>query len=218
MTIPTYLPCMIELQINNTFYLPSSWDEVSLQQYIDILNARLDKLNSNILKMIKALAILANDQRLEQEVRMLDQSDLNTLLTTFSWINETPDYNALPPIDTLVIDGVTFRIKKDFNTLCVDEVVMIEELMQTDNFDLHHFEIAFGVLFRKLDDQGNEEALTLDLLLSTIMQFKNKVMLKDVFAVLAFFLIGDKGHSSKTSAYYTQNQNKVKMNMQLKKK
>lgn len=209
---------MIELTINNTFELPESWDEVTLEQYVNILNANLDKYKSNILKHIKCLAILAGDPKLEDEVKQIDTTDLNTLLTTFSWINTTPDYNALPSKDTLVVDGVTFKIKKDFNTLNVDEVVTIEEVTQSEQFDLHHFEIAFAVLFRKLDDQGQEQELTVDLLLNTILQFRGKVMLKDVFAVLAFFLSGDNRQSSKTSASYLPNQKKVKMNLQQKKK
>ena len=209
---------MIEIQIANTYTLPASWDEVTLEQYVDILNANLDKLTSNILKHIKCLSILAGSPLFEAEVKQLSVEDLNLLLQTFNWLNVTPNYESLPPVDTLVVDGVTFKIKKDFNKLSVDEVILVEELTASDQFDLHHFEIGFGMLFRKLDDQGNEQELNLDLLLNTILQFRGKVYLKDVFAVLAFFLLGDKKQSSQTSASYSQNQMKLKMNTPQKKK
>lgn len=209
---------MIEIEIANTYTLPTSWDEVTLEQYVNILNANLDKVTSNILKHIKCLAILAGSPLLEAEIKQLDVDDLNTLLSTFAWINTAPEYESLPPVDTLEVDGVVFKIKKDFNKLNVDEVIIVEELTQAEQFDLHHFEIAFGMLFRKLDDQGNEQELTVDLLLNTILQFRNKVMLKDVFAVLAFFLSGDTRPSSQTSASCLPSQKKLKMNTQLKKK
>lgn len=209
---------MIELTIINDYTLPESWDEVTLEKYVNILNANLDKLTSNILKHIKCLAILAGDPALETEIRQLGQEDLNTLLSTFAWINQTPDYEALPAIDTLTVDGVVFKIKKDFNNLTANEVIIVEELMQASNFDLHHFEIGFGMLFRKLDDQGQEQELNVDLLLNTILQFRGKVYLKEVFAVLAFFLLGDTRQSSQTSASCLPNQTKLKMSLQQKKK
>ena len=143
---------------------------------------------------------------------------MNEILLAYAWVDTTPDFANLPEQTTLEVDGVIFRIKNDYDKLSTDEIIYIEELIQDTRIDAHHFEIAFGVLFRKIDEQGNEVDLTLDGLFEQIKSFRSKVYLKDVFGVLSFFLSGDKEQYLKTSLSYSTNHTaKAKTKMKLNK-
>ena len=213
-----YLGSMIELKLNDrTYDLPESWDEVTLGQYVDILNARLDKMVSTINARIKCIALMSSDpKQLESDIKHLDTFDLNDLLVAFDWMNVDPDYSKLAMLDTLVVDGRTFKIKKDFNKLSVNEMIIIEELNQNERIDAHHFEIAFGVLFREVDDEGKEKDITVDGLFQQIKDFRDKVYLKDVFGVLAFFLNGGTEPYSQTLQSSSTHQMKMTLTKKVK--
>jgi hypothetical protein len=108
---------LIELKLNERIYdLPQSWDEITLGQYVDVLNARLDKLVSSINAKIKCIALMSHNlSQLEQDNRHLDAIDLNNPLVEFNWMSIDPDYTNLPMQDTLTVDGKVFKIKKDYN-------------------------------------------------------------------------------------------------------
>lgn len=208
---------MIELQLNEKFVtLPESWDEVTLEQYVNILNARLDKMLSRVKVKLKTISIFANDDSIYQMLMHLESEDLNDLLANFAWIDIDPDYAKIDEQTEMNINGKRFRIKSNYNKLEANEVIAIEELTQNEKVDLHHFEIAFGVLFRELDEYGVEKELTLESLFEQIKEFRSQVYLKDVFGVLAFFLFGDKESFSKTSKSCSTHQAK-KVKMTLKK-
>jgi len=190
---------MINIKIENREYsLPENWEEVKLSQLINVTNISKDKLNSDILTMIKTLTVLSDDERFEDDVKSLDYQDVEILFKEFDWIGVEPDITQIPKKEILEIDGQRFKIKKDYDKLSINEVVIIEELMKSSRLDLNHIEVTFGVLFRKLDADGKELPLTIDLVLETILNFRDKVYLKDIYAVISFFGYGE-ASGSKTS-------------------
>lgn len=190
---------MITITIENKSYtLPEEWAEVKLSQLIEVTNVTKDKYNSDILTMIKTLSVLANDSTFAEDVRKLDYQDVEILFKEFEWVGKEPDLKDYPVKETIEVDGQRFKLKKDYDKLTVNEVVIIEELMKSKKFDLNHLEVAFGILFRKLDADGKELEASLDLVLETILKFRDKVYLADIYAVLSFFGNGE-ASGSKTS-------------------
>ena len=210
---------MIKLTINKEiFELPESWDELKFSKYIDLLNINLDKYNSNTLSMIKSIAAIADKKGLEERLKEMSFDDLSKVFEAFKWMNEEPNYLKYKGNKIIEVDGSRYVIKADYDSLTANEIIMIEEINSSGKFDLHFMEIAFGVLLRKLDENGKEIELTVDTLLDNIINLRDKMYLKDVFPLVNFFLSGEKKSSTKTSKCSSPSLKIQKMSTQSKKK
>ena len=210
---------MIKITLEDiTYELAESWDELTFLKYIDILNLGLDKMNSPTLSMIKSIASLTDNSKVfEETARRLSNDNLNALFKAFEWLNVMPDYKKYDK-DTLEVNGITYRLKKHYHKLTANEVIMGEELNATSKYDLHFMEVAFGMLLRELDKDGNEIDLTLDSLLNTILTLRDKVMLRDVLPLINFTIGGDITSSSNASPSSLPTLKIQKGNTQSKKK
>lgn len=186
---------MITIEVNKKDYtFPECWDEVKFSQLIDIENINKDERESSIGRIMKILDILAEDSGLSVVLGDEDIDDVQNIFALFGWINDEASFSDVPAKEFIEIDGEKFKIKKNHDSLTINEVILIEEMVKA-KVDYHHYELAFGVIFRKIDENGKELPLSLDLFYETINKFRDKVYLRDIYPVINFFLLG--GESGK---------------------
>lgn len=193
---------MIELKIKkNTFKIINGWDEMTFSHYIQMMDIYKDSF-STIDTTINLIGILSDNK--EKFVKVMNNEsmkDFNALVEHFSWINEKEvekisNLKGTEDNKIITIDGSDYRVKTDFENLTINEGTTVEMILQ-HNKNLNPLEVAFGVLFRKLDEDGNEEKFSNKIFEETILKLSDKVKLLDVIKHINFFLSGEKSSSKK---------------------
>ena len=189
---------MIQLEIDGKVYeLAESWSEITFQQYIDIINIAKEEINE-LEKAVKIVAFISNDpEACEQDLLKLGREDFEELAKWFEWTSKSID-ESKENKETVEIDGKKYKIKKDYNKLTLGEMISVETLI-SNNKNLDPFEIAFGVLLRELDENGNEKEFNEDVFLHVVKELKSRVMLLDVYNHISFFLSGVQTSTTETS-------------------
>lgn len=190
---------MIELKIEEkTFTVPSCWEDLSFRQYLDILNVIDDKHLSTIETFMKKLCVISKHPELEEEINKLSFQDFTAIREAFAWMNKDPEPKKEIQ-EFFLIDGEKWSMKKDYDQLSTGEAVSAEILFKDKKVDLRDHEIAFGVLFRKVKEDGSLEDFDAEKIGKFINDYSHKVPLIDVFSVVSFFLSGGSNSCSKTS-------------------
>lgn len=193
---------MIEISIENkSIQMYTDWSEITFGTYIDIININKDKF-SDMEKGVRILAALSlnnKEEALEMLFKLTPQQ-FEELSEYFTWLKEDfqtyIDNYKFEEKESFEIDGQNYVIKKDFDKLNMGEMVSLEVYLQ--NFkNLDPFEIAFGLLFRKVGPDGSFKEFDEVDFLETIHALKDKVKLVDVFKYISFFLGGGKSSTTK---------------------
>lgn len=111
----------------DTILIKTSWDEVNLDEFIQISNIDHDKelRNSNLLRSIKQIAVLSN--KTEKELLTYSNEMFAPLLQKIGFIfNETPKDLSKKPFD---VNGVKYMFVEEFNNLSTGEMVSVEQLL-----------------------------------------------------------------------------------------
>jgi len=200
---------MLNLKIENKeFLFPSGWDEVTLKNYIDILNSAEDKNSSSIEVFIKTLSLLCNNPEFSKIAININVDDFKKIQDSFKWMNVEPKTSKVP-VTSFKIDDEEWTIKKDFTKLTVGESISIETMLKDKQaFDLTPTEIAFGVLFRRILPDGNIEPFNPDNINLIINEKSKFIMITDVYDIISFFLLGEKKPSNNSVEFSTS---KIKM-------
>ena len=213
---------MLRLKLDTQeFTFPSAWEEVTFRQFIDIINIKQDTFNSQIDGFVKVIGTLSDTSAVEA-VRKLSITDFYTLRTYFEWLNTDPKESDSQKKKkaTFKIGDETWTIKDNFQNLTVGEAVSLEILLQDKALDLNPMEIAFGILFRRLDPvTGSPITFNGDDLNKIIKEHSKKIFITDVFSIISFFLRGDKTSTTKlTQVCLSPNQKKANTQPKKKKK
>jgi len=125
--------------------LPNSWEQVTVNQFLDIKNIEVD--NSNILFNINLLSILNNTLVSDKIWSELYITELSKLINTINWINTPPTSTYKKEINGLMI--------KDFYSLTLGEYIDIDYLISEDCFE--NLPKVCAILYRnyKHDEFGN---------------------------------------------------------------
>lgn len=194
---------MINLEIEGKeFQLASDWSEITFGQYIDIINVNKDNSLNDLAKAVRIVAHISNKpEECESSLLELSKDDFESLAKEFEWTNKEITAIASEK-ETLEIDGKTYKIKKDYNRLTLGEMISVEELI-SHNKNLDAFEVAFGVLLREVDENGNEKGFDGDVFNFVVTKLQSKVMLLDVYNYITFFLRGVQKSTTKTTKGYS---------------
>lgn len=205
---------MIEIKFENkTFTLPVGWDEVTFKQFIGIITVQQDELNSELETFVKILTALSGDKTLTAYLNQMSIDDFNSLREYFNWLSDEFDSKKYKSKNKFFdIDGEKWKIKEDFNKLSVGEMVSLELMIKDNKLDLNPYEIAFGILFRKVDENGKELPFNADEMINIILNHSEKIYVTDVISQLDFFLDGGKISTTKNSQVSFQVLEKKKAN------
>jgi hypothetical protein len=206
---------------DRTYELPESWDDIKFDRYINVLKVieKQPEFGSMTLKVIDQIIAISKEQPgLKEDIMNLSYQDLSTLLGEYIWLTEQPDYKKYSKNQVVEVEGKKYLLKQEYGKLTANEMIMLEELIGSQKFDLHHLEIAFGILVRPLDEEGNEVDLNIEVFKETINTLRDKFYLKDIFPIVGFFLDGGKASTTNNSKSSLSSLTITKGNMQLKKK
>lgn len=191
---------MIQLKIQGEeFRIKSSWEEISFREFINILYINNDNSYNNISKLIKTIVEITDRKDVERYLFGLSIEDFGKLKSAFEWLSV--DVNSIKgkSKDFFTVDGQKYKIKSDYSKLSVGEMISLETFLKDRNIDAHPFEIAFAILFRKLDENGNETEFNEKDFLEILTNLLDKVMTVEVIEHVNFFLLGDKDSITKSS-------------------
>lgn len=189
---------MITLELDgNEYKIANAYDELSLGQYIDIvkLGESKDKFKYNE-SDIKIIATLSDKPKeLEKALWTLNIDEFNELTPHFEWVGDTKvidELKQLTPLDKIIVNGKPYGIISNHNKMTMGEMVSLETLMAEEHSDLHRLHIAFGILIRPIDDKGNLVEFTQEAF-DEVIDNRYNILMKDVYAAIAFFLSGETG-------------------------
>mgnify|MGYP003552032036 FL=1 len=157
---------MIKLQINDKeFNIVNSYEELTLGQYIDIINVSESKVSNSIDNDIKIISALSNNkEELNSILWDFNTEEFDELKEEFKWVEDNADvlngFKSLEPKESLEIEGKKYGIISKYNKMSMGEIVSFESLMKSASSDFHRLEIAFGILLRPLDSNNNVVSFT----------------------------------------------------------
>lgn len=198
---------MVEVNIeveglNKTYNIPTSWDEVSVRQFNQLY--RFKNENSNELLGVVNLISAISDIDISILLQM-DIDDFKSLTSQVSFITtEVPKVE----VDYLQVGEDKYYLYTDFNKLTTGEVITLETILESSNFDIHKVMTDLLCLFlRKKDSEGRFEKFTTDMLKRKDMFLELPV--SQVYHVFGFFLAG-RNSSKNNTKDSTRNNSHIK--------
>ena len=178
---------MIDLKIEvddevMEFTVPESWADVTVGQYVDSVNLNREGL-SDIDLMIEMLSIFSNVDREISE--MMDYESFNKLVMTFQFL-EKEITNVVK--DFVELDGETYFLKKDFESLTMGELISIEAIIAKYEDLTKAMPELLCIFLRKKTKKGKLEKFKTSMMGRAEM-FK-KVSIEEVHQIFFYFSDG----------------------------
>ncbi len=183
------------------FKIVNSYDELSLGQYTDIIKLSESKIKlDGVAADIEMIALLSdNPTELKDYLWNIPQEDFNELTSYFDWVADNTildSYKNLKPKESVMINDKEFGVIINFNKITLNEKVTLETIL-ADTSDLHKLDVAFATILRPIKD-GKLIPFNMEVF-DEVIKHRYDVKLMDIYATLAFFLIGEKKLTTKTT-------------------
>jgi hypothetical protein len=181
----------IELEGTNTTYnVPENWDEVTVRKFMNVYTHKNPNSNElmGAVNLISALSDIDTDVLLQMDI-----DDFKNLATKISFITqEVPRQD----VDYIELGDDKYYLYTEFNKLTTGEVITIETLLESVQFDVHKIMPDLLCLFlRKKDSEGRYEKFTTEMLKRKDMFLE--LSITKIYHVFGFFSVG--GLSSQNS-------------------
>ena len=199
---------MITLVVDDKeFKIVNSYQELSLGQYVDIINIGESKIKQDAISTDMAVicALCDKPEELKDLLWSFDTDEFDELRSAFDWVRDDIDiletFRQMPPKESIEIEGKKYGIISNHNKLSLGEVVSYETLISQDQSDFHRLEIAFGILLRPIED-GKLAKFTEDIFLEVVKN-KYKINMMDIYSTIGFFLSGAKVSTKATTKRFS---------------
>lgn len=174
----------IEIEgLNKTYNIPTSWDEVSVRQFNQLYRFKNENSNEllGVVNLISAISDIDTSILLQMDI-----DDFKSLTSQVEFVTtEVPKVE----VDYLEVNGDKYYLYTDFNKLTTGEVITLETILESSNFDIHKVMTDLLCLFlRKKDSEGRFEKFTTDMLKRKDMFLELPV--SQIYHVFGFFLGG----------------------------
>ena len=169
--------------VEMTFEIPSEWDDVTVEQFQQLKS--INESQYNLLELnVLYLSILAKIDK--DFVYMMDSESFKKITDVLSFLNTEIQTE---PAENIVVDGVEYWLKKDFNQLTMGESVSFEAILEQNDGDLERcIDKLLCIFLRKRKENGKLEAFKNDFLERSEV-FKT-IKITDVYNLFVFFLNG----------------------------
>jgi hypothetical protein len=177
---------MIEVNIEleegvKTYNFPTSWDEVSVEQFTKIYKAS-DTKYEGILGSVKVMSAISGID--EDILMMMDINDFKTLADQLSFVNTDVPKSDVEYID---VNGEHFYLYSDFNKFTTGEIITLELLLEQGGGNTIPVMLELLCVFlRKKKEDGTFERYNTNFM-NRKEQFKN-IPISQIFHIFAFFL------------------------------
>lgn len=197
---------MIHLKLEGTdevVNLPENWSEVTLKKGLEIARLQEQAIDNDSEFAAKFFATVADDK--DKCLRWIGQMTLSEFSDVCSQILAAMDFNEIPKVDPaefsdkepFIIEGRTYKLIKDFNSMTLDEIKHFETL-KAKYKDQYDKVIAFALLLREMDENGGLKDFTVEAFEYAANNLIDKVVYADVIPQLGFFFLGGKKSSAQT--------------------
>ena len=192
---------VIKLKIDKDlkeYKLPTSWDEVSVKQYTNLMIA-IDKEDSTEIElMVKSLEALADIPG-----GLLTKAPIKMLREAYNQLGELTSTNPNKELSRVVeIDGIEYGFIPDFDELSLGEFVDLDNYLQ-DGFN--NLDKVFAVLYRPVVKRDGIKYTIEDYDLKDIIKrrklFSERMSIDTVYAALVFFCNIGRIHIESTLSY-----------------
>ena len=175
----------IELEGTNHIYnVPENWDEVTVEKFMNVYRHK----NPNNNELLGAVNLISALSDIDTSVLLqMDIDDFKNLASKITFIT-----NEVPRTDTDYIElgDDKYYLYSEFNKLTTGEVITIETLLDSVDFDVHKIMADLLCLFlRKKDSEGKYEKFTTDMLKRKELFLQ--VPITQIYHVFGFFLAGE---------------------------
>lgn len=109
--------------------IPESWEEVTLEQYLQISNI---ETTSSVDRLVRIISTLTNEDY--DDLIKMDRKTFMNISSKFGWVKQ--DIEDIKPVDKFVFNSREFIVKRtDFNELSVGEFISVETLIEENKDD-----------------------------------------------------------------------------------
>lgn len=179
---------MIEVNIeveglNKTYNIPTEWDEITVKQFTQLYRVK-DQTSNELMGVVNLISAISDiDSSL---LLQMDIDDFKNLTSKITFITtEVPRVD----VDYLEVGEDKYYLYTDFNKLTTGEVITIETLLESSEFDIHKVMADLLCLFlRKKDGDGKYEKFSTDMLKRK--EIFLTLPITKIYHVFGFFLDG----------------------------
>ena len=119
---------------------PTSYDEITLQQYQEI-SALEDKYDSDIHRVMAAIRILTKAD--EKQLMQISSKDIPRIEKVLAWLKTPPEKTEVR--DRFTMDGVEYGLVPDMDNLTVGEFADLENQCEEADKNMHEI---LAILYR----------------------------------------------------------------------
>jgi hypothetical protein len=176
------------IEVNNeleeetkTYEFPTSWDEVSVEQFAKIYTAS-DTKYEGILGSVKVMSAISGID--ENILMMMDINDFRNLADQLSFVNQDVPKQD---VDCIEIDGEKYYLYSEFNKFTTGEIITIELLLEQGGGNIFPVMLELLCVFlRKKKEDGSFEKYNTNFMNRKDL-FRN-IPISQIFHIFAFFL------------------------------
>lgn len=180
---------MIEVNIElegttQTYQVPENWDEITVKRFTNVYRYK----NPNNNELLGAVNLISALSDIDSSVLLqMDIDDFKTLANKITFITEEVPRQEK---DSIEINGEQFYLYTEFNKLTTGEVITIETLLESVDFDVHKIMPDLLCLFlRKKYEDGRYEKFTTEMLKRKELFLE--VPITQIYHVFGFFSLGE---------------------------
>lgn len=166
-----------------TFDIPTNWSEVSVKMFMEIVKLDNSLINDleKVMKLLGILTGMSND-----EVEMLPVNEFKKIQEQLDFIKV--DVERLNK-ESVMVDGVEYFVKNNFNELTMGESITIETLLKDVDNPMSILDKMLCIFLRKKKDDGKLETFKTTFLTDRVEMFRS-LPISDVYNILVFFSSG----------------------------
>jgi len=181
----------VEIKSNDQvfkFTLPTSWDEVSVGDFMDIVKVNDNELLSDFTRDIQVIHIVSGIS--EEIINDMDyDSEYVPMLNELSFLkDEVPERS----IEYVTINNDEYYLKKDFDNKTTGEVASFDLIFKKHENNLYTcMDQLLPLFLRKKDKEGKLERFNSDMM-DRVSMFRDKVNVADVLSLFFYSSGGSK--------------------------
>lgn len=169
--------------VKKEYTLPSSWDDVTVKQFQQIVNLDNNQLLGELQKTIAVIEIVSGISRTVIEA-MDYETDFTDLVNNVKFLMEEIPVSEDDIKDSIMIKDEEYILKKDFTKLTTGEMASFDVIFKRNNNNIYNCINELLPLFiRKKGDEKYDSANHYTL----VEMMENEVKIVDVMKLFTFF-------------------------------
>lgn len=168
--------------------IPESWDEVSVNDYIKIVNIRDLSPEGMILELLHILSSVD-----KKTLGTIDSGELGVIEEELRWVSQPPSIAVENIQKDFMIDGIKYQYNRKFDTMTLGELASYELIMKQKKLnEIESYPYVLAIILKKVDKDGKLEEFNADTINELAELFGDKLNIAETMGLLFFFKNGGK--------------------------